>query len=87
MPNRGISIKFNSKFMPKEMNIDLAIEKGLRKYVSTAHEAGVFLTPVSELPGPPPADTGEELYSKELGDLAWVFSMIKSNPVDIGGWW
>jgi len=50
--------------------LDLAIEKGLRKYVGTAHKAGVFLTPVSEVPGTPPADTGEELYSKELGDLA-----------------
>jgi len=50
--------------------LDLAIEKGLRKYVTLAYRAGVGLVPISAVPTPSPAlATDQELYDKELGDL------------------
>jgi len=50
--------------------LDLAIEKGLRKYVTLAYRAGVGLVPIPTVTAPLPATTiDQELYDKELGDL------------------
>ena len=50
--------------------IDLASEKGLRKYVTTAYKADLGLVPISMVTAPPPASaTDQKLYDKELGDL------------------
>jgi len=50
--------------------LDLAIEKGLRKYVTLAYRAGVGLVPIPTVTAPLPATTiDQELYDKELDDL------------------
>ena len=50
--------------------IDLAIEKGLRKYVTLAYKAGIGLVPIRMVTTPSTASTtDQELYDKELGDL------------------
>lgn len=50
--------------------IDLAIEKGLRKYVTLAYKADLGLVPIRMVTTPSPASTtDQELYDKELGDL------------------
>jgi len=50
--------------------IDLAIVKGLRKYVTLAYKADLGIVPISMVTTPSPASTtDQDLYDKELGDL------------------
>lgn len=50
--------------------LDLAIEKGLRKYVTIAHRAGIGLVPIPAITTPSSASGADkQLYDKELRDL------------------
>ncbi len=45
--------------------LELAIDKGVRKFVTRAQKAGLF--PVT--PSPPPFPSDEELFEKQIEDM------------------
>lgn len=50
--------------------LNLAIEKGLREYVTLAYRAGAVLVPIPAMsPASPAPSTQKQLYDNQLGDL------------------
>lgn len=49
--------------------LSLAVEKGLRDYVSLAYRAGIGLAPIAGISPRFPAPSTQQLYENQLGDL------------------